>query len=529
MQVTLPHALQTAAATRGDADFLIHGDSVLSYAALDASSRRLAAGLLTLDIGPGDRIGILALNQVEWIQLFFAATRIGVTVVGMSLRYRDAELAYMVQDSHIKAIAVLPHYEGTEFAAMLDRIAPDCPSLRHLITLECADATSGEDIPAAKISRLPHTAFSELLAAEPDPRVAMLGQQTSPDATAMVIYTSGTTGRPKGAGLTHASMLASASAQAEHMRLGPSDLLQIPVPLNHVGGITCGVLSMLLSGGRTDLIAEFKAKPVLERMRRYPPTLLGGVPTMMTLLLMHSEGLDLDLSTVRIIYIGGANVDAALLSQLERRCPAATLMNLYGLSETSGAIVMTPWDASDNDRLHTIGRPIGNARVKVIAPDTGADLPVGEIGELCFSGAGVIPGYVGAASEASNAFADGWLKTGDLGRVNDRGVIELKGRAKDMYIQGGFNVYPAEIEGHIARHPDVVMVAGIGVPDPVMGEIGRYYIVRRAGSALDEAQVRQWCAAHLADYKVPRQIVFRDELPLTPAGKIQKAALRESP
>lgn len=528
MEATLPHALQTAATTRGDADFLIHGDARLSYATLEASSRRLAAGLLALGIGPGDRIGILALNQVEWVQLFFAAMRIGATVVGMSLRYRDAELAYMAQDSHIKAIAVLPHYEGTDFVAMLDRIAPECPSLRHLITLDATDLHSGNDVTSAEISRLPRTAFSELLAAEVNPRLATIEQQTSPDATAMIIYTSGTTGRPKGAGLTHASMLASARAQAAHMRLGPGDLLQIAVPLNHVGGITCGVLSMLLGGGRIDLIAEFKAKPVLERMRLHPPTLLGGVPTMMTLLLMHSEGLDLDLSKVRIIYIGGSNVDAALLAQLKRRCPDATLMNLYGLSETSGAIVMTPWDASENDRLHTIGRPIGNARVKVIAPDTGVDLPVGEIGELCFSGAGVIPGYVGAAAEASNAFADGWLKTGDLGWVNDRGIIELKGRAKDMYIQGGFNVYPAEIEGHIARLPDVVMVAGIGVPDPVMGEIGRYYIVRRAGSTLDEAQVRQWCAAQLADYKVPRQIVFRDELPLTPAGKIQKAALREA-
>ena len=524
MEATLAHALQTAAATRGDDNFLIHGDSALSFAALEASSRRLAAGLLKLGIGPGDRIGILALNQVEWVQLFFAATRLGATIVGMSLRYRDAELVYMVQDSNIKAIAVLPQYEGTDFAGMLDRIASDCPSLLHLITLDTASVSSGDED-----RRLTRTAFSALMAAEPDLRVAELEKQTAPDSTAMIIYTSGTTGRPKGAGLTHASMLASASAQAEHMRLGPGDLLQIPVPLNHVGGITCGVLSMLLGGGRIDLIPEFKAKPVLERMRLHPPTLLGGVPTMMTLLLMHSEDLDLDLSTVRIIYVGGSNVDAALLAQLERRCPAATLMNLYGLSETSGAIVITPWDASVNDRLQTIGRPIGNAHVKVIAPDTGADLPIGEIGELCFSGAGVIPGYVGAASEASTAFNNGWLKTGDLGRVSDQGVIELKGRAKDMYIQGGFNVYPAEIEGHIARHPEVVMAAGIGVPDPVMGEIGRYYIVRRAGSALDEAQVHQWCAEHLADYKVPRQIVFRDELPLTPAGKIQKAALRESP
>ncbi len=341
----------------------------------------------------------------------------------------------------------------------------------------------------------------------------------------MVIYTSGTTGRPKGAGLTHASMLAAARAQTEHMRLHEHDLFQLSLPLNHVGGITCGMLAMLVAGGTTDLVAEFKAEAVLNRIRRHRSTWLTGVPTMMTLLLMKSRELDVNLDSVRVVTVGGSNVDEALWSQLKDRFPKAMLMNLYGLSEASGAIVMTPQGCSLEDVVSTIGRPIGDAEVKVVGTD-GQSLPSGEVGELCFRRAGVIPGYVGAGAASDAVAADGWLRTGDLGQVDARGLITLKGRAKDMYIQGGFNVYPAEIEGFIARHPDVLMVAGVGVPDPVMGEVGRYFIVTRPGSRLASDDLRAWCAAGLADYKVPRQFVFRDVLPLTPAGKIHKAALR---
>jgi fatty-acyl-CoA synthase len=315
---------------------------------------------------------------------------------------------------------------------------------------------------------------------------------------AMVIYTSGTTGRPKGAGLTHHSLLASARAQAAHMRIDEHDLLPLALPLNHVGGITCGILSLMAGGGRIDLIPEFKALDVLERIRLHRPTLLAGVPTMMTLLLMKSQGLDIDFSSIRLLFAGGSNVDAALLGQLQERMPRATLMNLYGLSESSGAIVLTPWNATREDLMNTIGRTIGDAEVQVLSLVDRRPLP------------------------------GGWLRSGDLGEVDHRGVITPRGRAKEMYIQGGFNVYPAEVEAYIALHPQVLMVAGIGVPDPVLGEVGRYYVIPRPGGRLTEASVRAWCTQGLADYKVPRQIVFRDELPLTPAGKIHKAALRDA-
>ncbi len=504
---TLGAALVDAAQRRGDAIFLVEGDHSHSFNDLLADSRRLSAALIASGIGSGDRVGLLSVNQVEWIQLFFAVTQIGAVVVGMSPRYRDSELEYMVNDSKVKAVFTLAKHDGHDFVRMFERLAPRLPTLGLVVPIGSDSWHSFIDQPAGKASL--------------EERVASV---RSGDL-AMVIYTSGTTGRPKGAGLTHASMLAAARAQTEHMRLHEHDLFQLSLPLNHVGGITCGMLAMLVAGGTTDLVAEFKAEAVLNRIRRHRSTWLTGVPTMMTLLLMKSRELDVNLDSVRVVTVGGSNVDEALWSQLKDRFPKAMLMNLYGLSEASGAIVMTPQGCSLEDVVSTIGRPIGDAEVKVVGTD-GQSLPSGEVGELCFRRAGVIPGYVGAGAASDAVAADGWLRTGDLGQVDARGLITLKGRAKDMYIQGGFNVYPAEIEGFIARHPDVLMVAGVGVPDPVMGEVGRYFIVTRPGSRLASDDLRAWCAAGLADYKVPRQFVFRDVLPLTPAGKIHKAALR---
>jgi len=522
---TLGGALSDASLHRGDAAFILHGEHSTSYRELDDASQRMAAHLLYLGLGRGDRIGLLSLNRIEWLVLFFAAVRIGAAVVAMSPRYREVELGHMVRDSEVKAIALVPEHEGHDFAAMFDRLAPELPTLRHLILLPCDGKATRT---TAGASPLLHMPYERLQRGDAHPAaVDALAAAVSPDDLAMVIYTSGTTGRPKGAGLTHRSLLASAQAQAEHMRIGDHDLLSLALPLNHVGGITCGILSLMAGGGRVDLLPEFKANEMLQRIQQHRPTLLAGVPTMLTLLLMKSEGLGTDFSSVRLLFVGGSNVDATLLSQLQQRMPNATLMNLYGLSEASGAIVITPWDATRDDLMNTIGCVIGDAEVQVIGTGDAQPLPVGGVGELCYRRCGVVPGYVGAEAAHKDAFLPGgWLRSGDLGWLDERGVITLKGRAKDMYIQGGFNVYPAEVEARIARHPQVLMVAGIGVPDPVLGEVGRYYVVARLGAALDEATLRAWCAEGLADYKLPRQIVFRDELPLTPAGKIHKAALR---
>ncbi|MDW3686266.1 AMP-binding protein [Cupriavidus sp. CV2] len=511
---TIGAALRQASQRWGQRTAYLCEQQAHGFAEVEATSARLACGLLGMGIKRGERIGVIGLNQIEWLQLFFAATRIGVAVVGLSVRYRDNEIEHMVNDSAVKAVFTVPECEGFDFPAMLARLAPRMPGLQHVVLI---DAATHADAGSLRLSAL--------LATEPAPAVLDAAEaQVVPQDLAMVIYTSGTTGRPKGAGLSHRSMLAAALAQARHVRTTEADHIQLALPFNHVGGITCGVLNFLVGGGTCELVPVFKADLVLARMRQHPPTIFSGVPTMATLLLMHPDSAKVDFSSVRLVIVGGATVDAALLEQLQARMPQATVMNLYGLSESSGAIVMTPWDAQRQDLMQSIGRVFDSAEVRVVSL-AGESAATGEIGELCFRGAGVCPGYVGGAAKADGFDAQGWLHSGDLGYVDERGYIHLKGRKKDMYIQGGFNVYPAEIEGVIARHPAVMMVAGIGVPDPVLGEIGRYYIVPKPGCQVTEQEIRAYCGTRLADYKVPRQVVLRDALPLTPAGKIHKAAL----
>jgi acyl-CoA synthetase (AMP-forming)/AMP-acid ligase II len=507
--VTIGDHLTLAGRQRGDAVAVVDNGLHVRWNALDAASDQLACGLLGLKLQRGDRIGIIGLNQVEWLVLFYAAAKIGVAVVGLSVRYRDTELEAMLGDSQTKVVFTLQQHEGFDFIAMLERLGPRLPALRHVIAIDGSGLNSLSALAATPLEA---------------GRLSAVRRRVQADDVAMVIYTSGTTGRPKGAGLTHRSLLAAATAQARHTRVNAQDVLHLANPLNHVGGITCGVLTHLVGGGTVVLVPEFKADRMIALMQQHRPTLLAGVPTVLTLLLMHARIDAVDLSAVRLVFSGGSNVDAALLQRLGERMPQATLMNLYGLTETSGAIVMTPWERSNADLMGTIGLPLDGARLKV-AGAQGEAVPPGTVGELWFKGAGVVPGYIGAA--AGQGFsADGWLQTGDLGTVDARGVITLKGRAKDMYIQGGFNVYPAEVEALIHRHPGVVMAAGIGVPDAVLGEVGRVYVIPKPGSNLRESDVRNWCAEHLADYKVPRQVVLRDALPLTPAGKIHKAALR---
>ncbi len=507
---TIGERLTQAARQRSQRIAYIDDNNAHNWAAVDAASDQLACGLLGLKLQRGDRIGVIGLNQIEWLLLFYAAAKIGVAVVGLSVRYRDTEIEAMLGDSEAKAVFTLSDHEGFDLIGMFERLGPRLPALRHVIAIDGVGLNS----------------FSALAATPLEAgRLSAVRRRVLEADLAMVIYTSGTTGRPKGAGLTHRSLLVSALAQAHHTRVSDADLIHMATPLNHVGGITCGVLTHLVGGGTVVLVPEFKADRVVTLMQQHPPTIVAGVPTMLTLLLMNARVESVDFSRTRLVFSGGSNVDAVLLERLGQRMPNATLMNLYGLTETSGAIVMTPWQRSQADLMGTIGLPLEGAQLRVAGPN-GEALPPDTVGELWFKGVGVVAGYIGAASGAGFT-ADGWLQTGDLGQVDQRGVVTLKGRKKDMYIQGGFNVYPAEVEALINRHPKVMMAAGIGVPDPVLGEVGRIYIIPKPGCTLQAGEVRDWCAKHLADYKVPRQIVLREALPMTPAGKIHKAALRD--
>ena len=483
---------------------------------VDEMSDRLACGLLELGIKKGDRIGIIALNQPEWVVSYFAAAKIGAAVVGLNVRYRDTELEYMLNQSETRAVISL-HALGDQmdYVGFFDGFREKVPSVKDFIFI------GGQGFEGSH-------KLEDLLNTDVD-REALEAAKAAvqPDDLMIIIYTSGTTGLPKGAAVTHRSQLAAARAQTEHTRIGPDDLVQVAAPLNHVGGITCGIVNMMLGRAAIELIPVFDANVVIEQAKRNPPTIMAGVPTMLVLILMNEKFVTLNTDSVRLVITGGSNAEPNLLTKLYEAFPKATIMNLYGLSESSGALVISPWDSDFENTVRSIGKAVAGFQVKVV-DKVGREVSQGEIGELHFKGEGNAAGYFRMPEETAAAFdSDGWLHTGDMGTVDEKGYIILMGRLKELYIQGGFNVYPVEVENLISKHPKVAMVAGIGVPDPVLGEIGRYYIMPRPGEELTEEEIKIYCAEHLADYKVPKEIIFRSELPMTPVGKIMKSKLKE--
>ncbi|QKW33101.1 AMP-binding protein [Actinomadura sp. NAK00032] len=503
---TVGAALEEAAA-RGKA-FLHDGDETITYAEFDELTDRVAAGLLARGVQRGDRIGLLGLNTPQWLAVFFGAARIGAVVAPLNVRYRDQELSYMLGQSGARMVVSEPAVPGFDFAAFFEEFRPQVPGVTDYVYFGAE--------------------FDELAATPADPAgLAAARGAVEPSDPLMILYTSGTTGRPKGAVITHGSMLASARAQAEHFAMDDTDVLLGHLPFNHVGGITCTLMAALVSGGSVALLPAFSPDGALRAIERHRVTFLGAVPTMYVLMLGRPDFADHDVSSVRLCMAGGSNVEPALAESIRRGFPGVPLYGLYGLSETSGACVLSRPDDEPETVARTLGVIIGDFEGRVTGPD-GTALPAGEAGELQVRGGCVTAGYWNMPDETAEVFLpDGWLATGDMVEMEPDGHLVLRGRKKEMYIQGGFNVYPVEIENVLTAHPKVAMAAGIGVPDAVLGEVGRFYVVPHPDAEPPTAdELAAHCREHLADYKVPRQFAITAEVPLTPVGKIHKAQLK---
>lgn len=508
-------ALEQAAEQSPEQTAYIYQDRKISFREVSEATDSLACGLLQLGFEKGDRIGIIGLNQPEWLYMYFAAAKIGAVVVGLNVRYREAELDYIINHSQARAILTLPSLGDMDYVDFFGSFKEKIPSVRDFIFMGSGGFEGSCN-------------FYDLLETPVDHETLNRAKQSvSPEDLIILIYTSGTTGRPKGAAISHKSQLASARAQAEHTQVNSDDLFPLALPFNHVGGITCGVLATLLGRGICVLIPMFNPEEIIGTMKKYRNTIAVGVPTMHGLLLMNEEFKNTDTGSVRLVITGGSNAEPDLLEKLYAAYPNAIVMNLYGLSESSGAVVLSPWESDFEHTVKSIGKPIDDFLVKTV-DESGNALPPNQTGELCFKGEAIVQGYFRMPEETAEAFdSEGWLHTGDMGYFDEEGYIFLMGRKKEMFIQGGFNVYPVEVENLLTRHPKVSMAAGIGVPDPVLGEKGRYYIVPQAGRSPTEEELKDYCRKYLADYKVPKEIVFKSELPLTPVGKIMKSKLKE--
>jgi acyl-CoA synthetase (AMP-forming)/AMP-acid ligase II len=496
--VSVAGLLRAAARERPDAVFLREAPTAVTHRELDEHVDRLAAGLAARGVGPGDRVAVALPNGAAWIGLLFAATRLGAVLVTLNVRYRGSELEHMLDDSGARLVVTVPTAGDTDLAALYAELRPRLPGLEHVVT--DVDELVGDAAPATP------------------------GDGAEPDDPAVILYTSGTTGTPKGAVLTHGSLLASARAEAQHLGLGPDDRFLATMPFTHVGGLTCTLLTALVAGSEVVLTPGFSPAGALRDVTTHGVTVFAGVPTMWTLLLaeMARAGVG-TLDSVRFAVAGGSNVEPALCEAITRAAPHARVVNLYGLSETSGAAVMSALDDDADTVASTLGVPLPGVEARIVDPVEGTDT---DEGELWLRGPSVAAGYW-RREEPTTFRPDRWLATGDVVARVHGDHLALRGRLKEMFISGGYNVYPAEVENVLGAHPGVAMVAGVGAPDDTHGEVGHYFVVRTEDSTVTAGELVDLAAGRLADYKVPRVVEFVDDLPLTPAGKIQKAVLRQ--
>ncbi len=481
---------------------------------------QLAAGLVQLGVRPGDKVAIWMPNIPEWIVAYFAIAKIGAVVVPMNTRYRTHEVSYILNHAEAVAVFINQGFLGIDFAGILGEVRPNLPSLREVIAV-------GDTPPAAR-------AYAEVLAlgekgsqAEAERRA----QSVDLRDCAFILYTSGTTGEPKGAMLSHLNMTINARQITEIMKITENDVFLLAVPFFHCFGCVMGILGAITWGAAIVPMPVFKAEEALRLVEKHRVSVLYGVPTMFILELEEArrakrEGQPYDLSSLRTGIMAGAPCPVEVMrgTMEELGCNVCIC---YGLTEASPVITMTRFEDPLEARVETVGRPLPGVEVKVV-DEARRTLPTGETGELACRGYNVMLGYW-KKPEATQETIDeeGWLYTGDLATIDEQGYVRIVGRKKDMYIVGGFNVYPAEVEEVLYQHPAVQNVAVVGVPDSVMGEVGMAFVIPRPGHNPDPQEIVNFCAERIAAFKVPRYVLMRSEFPMTASGKVQKYKLAE--
>ncbi len=474
-----------------------------TYAQLHAEAQRTARALRA-HFEPGERVAVWAQNLPEWVMLEFGAAMAGVVLVTVNPAFRAQELDYVLKQSRCAGIFVVESFRGNPIRATVDAVAPGCPELRHVLQLEqWPDFLATGDAPGI-----------ELPAVKPmDP--------------VMIQYTSGTTGFPKGALLHHRGLANNGAHTAERMGVRDGAVWVTTMPLFHTGGCVCCVLGAVSKRCTQVLVEAFEPGLVLELFGTYRGNAMIGVPTMLVAMMEHPAFADTDLSSTQAICSGGSTVPAALVQQLEQKLGAPFTI-VFGQTECSPVATMTKPDDSIADKSGTIGTPLPHVEVKIIDPDSGATLPVGQIGEFCTRGYLVMHGYFENAQATAAAIdADGWLHTGDLCAMDARGYCTVEGRLKDMIIRGGENIYPRELEELLFRHESVGEVAVVGLPDAKWGEQVAAFLRPKAGQRIDKDQLSAYLGEKLAPHKTPRHWFVLDAFPLTGSGKIQKFKLRE--
>lgn len=491
-------------------------DRRLTFADLERCTEEIARALIASGIRPGDRVAIWAPNSLTWILASLGVYSSGAVLVPINTRFKGEEAAHVIRTSGARILFTVTDFLGTDFPALLDRV-------EGMDLLE-------ETVIIAGPARHGLVAWESFLARghAVDPGAVVERERSlGGDSVSDLIFTSGTTGAPKGAMLTHGASVRTYLAWSERVGLRRGDRYLVVYPFFHTAGLKSGVLACLLTGATVVPHAVFDVPSVVRRVVEERITVLPGPPTVFLSIMNAPDLASFDLSSVRLAVTGAATTPPEVIRRMRDEMRIGSIVCGYGLTETHGTVTMCHHSDSLEKVATSVGYPLDGVEVRVL-DDEDHEVPSGASGEIVVRGFNLMKGYFDDPVATERAFLPGgWLRTGDIGTVDEHGYIRITDRKKDMFVVGGFNAYPAEIEAIMLQHPSVAQVAVIGAPDERLGEVGVAFVIPKGGRRVEEEGLLRWCRERMANYKVPRRIEVVSEFPLNPSGKVMKYRLRE--
>ena len=513
---TICELVDDAARRFPELEALVDSDVRWTFPELRDRIRASARALMASGIEPGDRVAVWAPNMWEWVVAGLGVHLAGGVLVPVNTRFKGREADFILQKSGARILFTVTDFLDTDYVALL-RDADGGHGLDEIVVLR-GSVPQGTTGFADFLERA-----GQVAEADGDARAASV----SGDNLCHIMFTSGTTGLPKGAMLVHAAICRGFKSWCEVIGLRAGDRYLIVNPYFHAFGLNSGILACLMTGATNIPHAVFDVPAVMARVPEERISMLPGPPAIYQTILNHPDLDSFDMSTLRLAVTGAAAIPVEMILQMRSRLGFETIVTGYGLTEASGIATMCRHDDDPETIANTSGRAIPDVEVR-IADDDGSEMPRGEPGEIVVRGYNVMLGYLDDPEQTAETIdADGWLHTGDIGVMDERGNIDITDRKKDMFIVGGFNAYPAEIENIMLAHPQIGQVAVIGMPDDRLGEVAVATVVPAPEADLTETDVIAWCRDQMANYKVPRRVRFTDALPLNASGKVLKYVLRE--
>jgi acyl-CoA synthetase (AMP-forming)/AMP-acid ligase II len=517
LPLTVAAALERAVVKFGTLEALVDGDLRLNWSELLDRVDIAARALIATGINSGDRVAIWAQNTAEWVIAACAIHRCGAVLVPLNTRFKRPEATYILENAGVRLLFTVSEFLGTDYVELLgDRSA--LPLLEHVILL-------------GGPARAQTTAWADFLSTAksvPATAAAERAEALTPDDLCDILFTSGTTGLPKGAMLTHGASVRAYWSWSTVVGLTQGDRYLIINPFFHGFGLKSGILASILMGATILPHPVFDVPSVMRRVEEERITMLPGPPTVYMTMLDHPELKNFDLSSLRLSVTGAATVPVEMIHRMRSEMTFKTIVTGYGLTEATGIATMCRHTDDPEIIANTAGRAIPDVEV-IVADENRQPVASGEPGEVLIRGYNIMKGFIGNPEATAEAIdEEGWLHTGDIGVMDVAGNLRITDRMKDMFIVGGFNAYPAEIENILLTHPGISQVAVLGIPDSRMGEIGVAFVIAKPEVTMTPNDIVAWSRESMANYKVPRHVIMVEEFPLNASGKVLKYVLRET-